>query len=492
MICIDAISLDFVRAHLDRLPVFRALLREGTLATMSSPAGLLSACAWPSFATGDDPGAHGHYFPFQWDPANMRFERTSSPAMAAALDFEPFWRRLARRGVKTVAFDTALSLDAAKAPCVEITNWSYQSSGLATASDPALLREIRRRFGRRPIGKEVPVPKTLRHSRRIRDDLIEALRRKTDATLWLMDRLDWRLFVAGFYELHRAGHNLLVVDGDFGSEADPDALLEVYEAQDRELGRLVSRLKEKGADLVLFSLHGMAANRVQDHFLDEILSRLNEKYRVERGAAPRKRKSNNLVTALRARIPHRLQFSLAYLLGEHVQDFIVNRSFVGGVDWKTTPSFRLASGGEGYIRLNMKGRERDGYFGAEEAERYRRWLSARLAEIRVAATDEPLIGEIVDLHAVFPGERTDALPDIVLTFAPSAPARAVTSPAIGTIEAHLDTGRGGNHTGDAFAIGLGAAALRLAEEDIGDIKDLGRVAEALLFRPAPMRATVHA
>ena len=65
---------------------------------------------------------------------------------------------------------------------------------------------------------EVPVPKKKARCLKIRDQMIEALGRKTDAILWLMDRYEWQFFLAGFYEAHRAGHNLWPIVGAFASE----------------------------------------------------------------------------------------------------------------------------------------------------------------------------------------------------------------------------------------------------------------------------------
>jgi hypothetical protein len=412
----------------------------------------------------------------------MRFRRTSKADWIDEFHFEPFWHRLARRGYEAVAFDAGFTLNYAKSPCLEISNWSYQSSGAATASDPETLREIKRRFGRRPIGKEVPVPKTLRRSRRIRDSMIDAMRRKTDATLWLMEKKDWRLFIVGYFEIHRAGHNLLVVDGDYGSEADPDALLKVYKAQDRELARLLARIEDGRTTVALLALHGMAPNRAQDHFFDEILARLNAAWLKGSGAGAPGRRKPGLIARLRAHVPYGIQYGLAEALGEDVQDFVVNRTILGGLNFALTPSFRLASGGEAYIRFNIKGRERGGFFdpGGAALAQYRSWLEAELCKITVNGSAAPLVSRIVDAHLIFPGPRTDRLPDLIVDYAPDAPATAVYSPTIGEIRAHLETGRGGNHSPEAFVIVAGPGARHAAFASVSDIKDLGRFVEAVI------------
>jgi hypothetical protein len=487
MLGLDAASLPFIREHLDRLPFFARLLAEGAVSELASSASYLTASVWPTFLSGKPPGDHGLYFPFQWQGDGLRYRKVGDPAWSEALHSQPFWHRVALAGRPTIALDIGYALHDERAPCVQITNWSYQSCGAARASTPKALADIRRRFGRRPIGPEVPVPKTARQCEAIRDRLVAAVRAKAGATLHLMNA-PWDLFVTGWYELHRAGHNLWPVDGDFGSDASPDAMLAVYEETDRQLARVWHAIVNQGRDtaVVVFALHGMQPNRAQDHFLPEILSRLNKLYLGQppdwgaRPAAP------NAIAALRRALPPTLQYWVANALGERARDWVVNRTQVGGRDWEATPSFALLGGGDGLVRFSLRGREARGFFAADSPElaSYRDWLCTRLAKITVVETNEPLIARIVDVDEALPGQRRRFLPDLILQWRPEAPARRITSPEIGEIDVSLATGRGGNHNDSAFAIALGDSKLLDAVGSIRDIRDLGGVAERYLVEAA--------
>jgi hypothetical protein len=196
----------------------------------------------------------------------------------------------------------------------------------------------------------------------------------------------------------------------------------------------------------------------------------------------------NAMAFLRRALPPTLQYNAASLLGERVQDWVVNRSLIGGRDWTATPSFPILSGGEGLIRLNVKGRETPGFFEPESAELhdYVEWLKTRLQAIQVSGTREPLIRRIEATADVFPGERRDLLPDLILDWAPEAPVHRIASPDIGEIEVSLGTGRGGNHNALAFLIAKGGEALLEATAQARGISDLGRFAEALLCPQARM------
>jgi predicted AlkP superfamily phosphohydrolase/phosphomutase len=235
----------------------------------------------------------------------------------------------------------------------------------------------------------------------------------------------------------------------------------------------------------------MEPNTAQDHFLGEILWRLNNVYLGRRLNWSERPTWLNAMAFLRNAVPPTLQYSAASILGEGVQDWVVNRTLTAGRAWARTPSFQLASGGEGLIRLNVKGRESPGFFdpGSHELVAYVAWLRERLSAIENCETGGPLIKEIVDVDEVFPGPRRRFLPDMILKWGQEAPAHRIRSPEIGEIEVSLATGRGGNHNDRAFLIAAGADAFLEAVAPIRNVADLGDVVAAtLLNRPARHRA----
>src|SRR5207302_752118 len=143
MLGLDAVSLPFIRDCARKLPVLASLLESGVLRELQSPAVHLSASVWATFSSGKPPGEHGQYFPFQWSGQDARYRRIADPRWSEEFHLEPFWHRVAHAGVPTIAFDVAHALHDQHAPCLQITNWSYQSSGRAKASHPEVLKEIR-------------------------------------------------------------------------------------------------------------------------------------------------------------------------------------------------------------------------------------------------------------------------------------------------------------------------------------------------------------
>ena len=162
---------------------------------------------------------------------------------------------------------------------------------------------------------------------------------------------------------------------------------------------------------------------------------------------------------LRQTVPGSVQLHIRELVGQTVQDWLVDREWRGGKDWKTTPAFPVPGGGDvGFIRLNVQGREQQGFLPAEEdaSSGYLEFLCRQLKALRVKETNEPLIDEIVLARDAFPGPRSHLLPDVLATWHPDAPATEIWSEDLGTLKATLKTGRGGSHTGDSFALLAGA------------------------------------
>lgn len=187
MLGIDAMSFPFARMHLDQLPVLQSLLKQGVVIAPETPGGQFSGSPWPTFASGKDVAEHGIYFPFQWDAKHHKQRRQRDAVCREQFEFEPFWYEFSRAGISCTVLDAGCVLNSQTAPCRQITNWSYQETSWSEASDPALLAEICSRFGRRPIGKDVPVPKDPAQCNELRVRLIEAVERKSDAILWLMN-----------------------------------------------------------------------------------------------------------------------------------------------------------------------------------------------------------------------------------------------------------------------------------------------------------------
>ncbi|MGZ5720610.1 MAG: alkaline phosphatase family protein [Burkholderiales bacterium] len=472
MIGLDAGSLDFIEASLSSLPNLRRAVENGVRRRLRSRSSeLLPAAAWPTLYTGTPPGDHGFYYPMQWDPNSM-----SLRPVADSLYCEPFWYELERRGHRVVALDVPETWPSRLQRGIEVTDWGAHDALSEFSARPAdLAAEIRRRFGKHPIGREIPVRKTIRQLAQMRDDLIKGVRRKGELARWLLAQREWDFFIGVFGETHRAGHLFWPSPSSEGRHHPAGELLDVYRAVDEEIGRLLETVNLEDTTVIICSAHGMGANASQEHFTRKIMDRVNERFHPAGSASisqpgPRQR---SLMRVLREKLPARVQHAVAQAMPVAVRNFVVDQAITGGHDWSRTPALAVLASVTGYIRFNVRGRETHGILqpGSETFTRYVRWMRECFESFRIVETGEPLVQDVVLTADAFPGDRQSYLPDAVISWNGCPPASRIHSNILGTIEGELRTGRSGNHHPDGFAIVVEHGGERGVAQP-GDILDL--------------------
>ncbi len=479
MIGLDSADVDYVQAHLHALPRLRQLADQGSFCRLSSPGSAMSAAVWPTFYTGRDPGEHGFYFPMQFHAESMRLRRVTDDWLPC----KTFWNRLSAQGIPVTTFDVQTHFPSGGSNSVEISNWGAQSYSKPLTNRPDLLEAIHQRFGKHPMRHDVPQTKTDSQRMAIKDATSAGVGVKKDIALWLMQETDWRLFITVFTECHRAGHYLWPTNSD-ASTTNED-LLDIYRTLDSAIGDIVDRIDLQKTTVIIFSLHGMGPNSTQMHFMPQIMDRINvafDKPSGDRVTFEQKPSRRHLMRFLRESLPPSLQNKIAEYAPESVRDWVVSRQFGGGLNWSQTPGFALPTGGEGFIRLNVKGRERNGILevGSERYLRYKDWVTRSFLSLRDRRTGEPVVEDIYDVPVCYPGERVDRLPDLIVTWRDIPPATTLVSDVLGTMNAEFQAGRTGLHRPDGFAVICGNVPESATNCPLSDIKDFSTFIESAL------------
>jgi len=183
--------------------------------------------------------------------------------------------------------------------------------------------------------------------------------------------------------------------------------------------------------------------------------------------------------AVKSRLPYQLKRSITrhWRTREH--------------DWTRTLAFSLFSDTQGWIRVNLKGREAGGI--VEPGASY----DALCSEIRDglqsfvdADTGERIVMDAFRPADIFEGGYVDMLPDLVVRWSesPAAMHRAVTSPSYGTIPwptpGRNPEGRSGSHRGQGLLVAAGPG-IRQGRIENGHILDLAPTILSLLDQPIP-------
>jgi len=488
MIGLDAANLDFITASRASLPTLSRVLETGVVQRLHSrSAELFPASVWPTFYTATEPGRHGVYYPLQWDRESMSLR----PAIEL-LYCEPFWNELERHGYRVVAVDVPATWRSRLRRGIEITDWAtHEETQGFTVHPPELEPEIRRQFGGRTIGPEIPVQKSVRQLQRLRSEAVTSARRKGALVRWLLARQDWDFFITVFGETHRGGHLFWPMPGDHGSggRVPEHALLDCYQAVDRALGDIVQLCLDANTVLVVFSVAGMGPDTSQDHFTRAIMDRLNQ--RVEHFDAQSAlnplaaiRRPRSVMRVLRQHLPPGLQHAIGRAVPLRWKDAVVNRAFTSGHNWAWTPGLAVLGGVTGFIRLNLRGREKAGMLepGSDAHRGYTRWVQNATQSWRHTDTGEALVKEVAFTGEEFGGERSVYLPDVVLSWTDRRSSSRISSPLLGSIDLKPPTGRTGNHRADGFSIVVDPQRPRGGHILQGEIVDLAPMVRRWLDR----------
>jgi predicted AlkP superfamily phosphohydrolase/phosphomutase len=485
------------------LPALRRLRARGSYRRLASSAAWLAGSPRPTFYTGTSPAEHGLYHFLQWHAGRQTMVRPAPDW----LPVRPFWRALGGHGRRCLIVDAPSTYAPEPFDSVEIGGFATHDHLAPPGSHPArALREIARDIGPSPLSEEVVGPQSVRTLLALSNDLDRATRSVAEIALRAMRWERFDLCLVAFAATHRAGHKLWDASGAAGGGVTPadheslsGALRRVYRTCDDALGRLVEAA-DGDTTVLVFSLHGMGPNTSRAEVLPAMLDAALE------GRVPPEPELRPTLQRLRRVLPLELRYQLKHSLPRAWQDRLTTFWRIQPGGYTRRQAFCLHADLQGYIRLNLRGRE---VAGAVEPGRDAERLLARIAEglrsFNDADTGAPLVADVVRSGDLFPaGRRRDLLPDLVVQWmaGPAARHRTIRSDGLGTIRwptpGRNPDGRAGNHRGEGFLLAAGDGFPESGDAGTADIRDLAPTVCALLGVPPPwpmegrlLAATTH-
>jgi predicted AlkP superfamily phosphohydrolase/phosphomutase len=482
-----------------RLPNLEALRARGTAIELESPADHFPASAYQTLYRGVEVADHGLFYPFQWSSARQSIRLAGEYAAAPAI-----WERLARQGRSTLAVDPYECHAPAASEGVLLCGWGMRERVVLGrwARPDGADRRLRRRHGRPPDVTEVFGAQRPAELRRLRERFLAAPRRVADAAIETLAERRFDLLWITFAAPHLAGHRLWEVppyldDRDLG-EAERErlgqALGDVYAEVDAQLGRVLEALPE-GTDTIVCSVLGMGVNTSRADMLPGMLAAvLGGSPRRDAGADS----DSGAMWRLRAALSGRARGAIAAAMPDRLALELTARLELRGVEWRKTRAFAHPADNQGYVRLNLDGRERDGIVSPGEAEELMTTIEHGLRDFR-DPDGEPAVASVERVAERWQGSATDRLPDLVVRWRPTSSVAIdiLDSPRFGAVHRQgYGSGRTGNHTdGDAWAIlAPGAARIRdpgrparisdvaATVAELCDVEDEGLAGEPLLER----------
>ncbi len=492
-----------------QLPVLNALRARGAYARLTTFEYCRAEASNTTFLTGCAPATHGYWSPFRFH-TDYRVETTPY----AFADYGPFYGL--GPDYRVAVFDMPQSKLSDRVNGVQVLGWGAHSPRCPShSSPPELFADIVSRHGEHPTLRKDDVHSMgdMAAVERLKGGLETGVERRAAACVDLLGRERWDLFLTYFSEIHSGQHYLWHLSHPehplfryFGTPGR-DPLLELVQAVDRAIGRIVAALAPD-TRLVVFSDHGMESNTTDlpsNVFLPELLYRLSfpGQYGLAKGDPSRppgpivapaagrswrstlyglKHDRNPVTRWLRQHMDTaRFHYGVEKRLGMDSLPLCPEDCPIGAQPpmwyhpaWRSMKAFALPSFSEGYVRLNVAGREAHGIVAPADYARACDEIVADLHRLVDARTGRPAVKDVVRTRLapdspLAAGQRPSDADLIVLW--QDVPMDVVDHPVAGRI-GPVPFKRSGSHVHRGFLMACGpgvAAGQRLPERHALDI-----------------------
>lgn len=514
-----------------KLPHLAELLKVSSYGRLETYDWYRAETPWTTFLTGVSPQRTGYWSPIKYEAASseIRMEHAFN-----FREFPPFYAYAPEAHV--TIFDMPQAPLVAGLNGEQVLAWGTHSGQTESVSlPPELWEEIAKKHGRHPLLNEDGANcYSLESMQNLADRMKIGIERRKNAFLDLIktNHSDFALTIFG--EAHVAGHYFWhlsqphPLSGEFRRTNAPDLLLSSFQAIDDAIGEIVEESPED-ATIVVFSAHGMGSN-VMDLpsvvFLPEFLYRWSFPGHEAIGTAradesvpamiaveemksqyfadavwKRTRERNPLLNVLKRVLPKRFvdrverRLPKSHSASPHVaspwelreqgqvQPFQPATWFMEY--WPTMKAFALPSFSEGYIRINVKGRDATGVVEPEDYEKVCDEIIQDLNELIDSRSGRPMVARVIRTRTSL-AEETEKSPDadLVVVWQEETAADTVESPKIGRI-GPLPFLRTGSHRAGGFLMVHVPGEKQMPVRDNGHAVDLAPSLIKLMGAEAP-------
>ncbi|MCA1992823.1 MAG: alkaline phosphatase family protein [Coleofasciculus sp. S288] len=513
------------QGHLQNLKRFR---EQGAYGRLTNIEYYKAETPWTTFLTGCLPQKTGY-----WSPVKFH-EGTYDVEQIEAYDFtgySPFYAL--GDDYRVAVFDMPQTVLSEKVNGIQVLAWGAHSPQTPSHSQPTtLLPELNKHYGKHPaLHRDDGDWWDGAYLTRLENALTTGLDRRVAICRDLLHQEKWDLFLTVFGETHSSGHDLWYLSQPDhplypykqGDNSTGNPLLNVFEAVDGALGKILAEVPED-VYVIVFAAHGSDNNTTDVSsmmFLPELLYRFSfpGKVAIAPGKAGKpvppvvtspKRKTwtgeiwqrqyepNPVKGFLKQWIPTKFYPHLDKIFGASGENELISpdrlRQQGHPMFWQPTmwysplwpkmKAFAIPSFSEGYIRINLQGREPEGLVPLEEYDALCEQLTEHLYQLKNARTGEPVVKKVLGTRQSG-AERDPNLPDadlVVIWY--DQPADVVDSPKFGRI-GPVPYRRTGSHRARGFLTvrGLGIAANSTLPE--GHAVDLAPTILHLMGAPIP-------
>lgn len=426
VIGIDGGTLDLIGpwAHQGYLPTVGRLMAEGACGTLQSTLPPVTSPAWPTFATGKNPGKHGVFDFIR--PTGGEFEMVNSTSIRA----RTLWRILSDAGRRVGLINVPITYPPTPVNGFMVSGMLSPRSG-SIAHPPGLLEPYRAELGPYIVTPAVQYKEGGEDP--FIDDLLEMVRQRGRYALRLMADQRWDFLMVHFQATDILQHAFWKFVDPTHPRHNPRAaarflprMRQVFQQMDEEIGRLLQQLDEE-TTVIVMSDHGFGPL----HWVVNLNLLLLEAGLLQLRRDPLTRLRAGLFRAglTPASAWHLIERvglqNYVWFVSKSTRNKVVSKflSF-DDVDWSRTVAYSIGHVGQVYV--NLRGREPHGIVepGAHQDE-VRQQVTEALQTLRHPESGRPLLDRVIpgdevahgpyahqgpDLHVVFDGYRAIAFP----------------------------------------------------------------------------------
>lgn len=510
------------------LPNLSKLRQQGAYGHLTNLEYYKAETPWTTFLTGCMPPKTGYWAPVKF------FEGTYKADEIEAYDFseyQPFYAL--GNDYRVAVFDMPQTVLSEQANGPQVLAWGAHSPQTPSHSQPAdLLSELNSSYGKHPaLHRDHGDWWDGAYLNRLHRTLKTGLERRIAICQDWLQQERWDLFLTVLGETHSAGHDFWYLSqadhplhglGPAASQFTTDPMLDVFKEADRAVGEILTAAPDD-AYIVVFAAHG-SGNNVTDVasmlFLPEFLYRFSFPGTVMlapgQAGAPvppqvttprrktwtgeiweRKYDPNPIKRFLRHNLPSKFHHYLDQWLGRPALDLVSPQQLQQegqALFWQPTmwyshlwpqmKAFAIPSFSEGYIRINLQGRDPKGVVSPEDYDAVCDELTQQLYQLKNARTGTAIVKQVIRTRQSA-ADRDPKLPDadLVLTWH-EEPADVVDHPTLGRI-GPVPYRRTGSHRARGFVAIQGPGIEANSSLPTGHAVDLAPTILNLMGAPLP-------
>lgn len=410
--------------------------------------------AWTTFSTGCKPQKTGY-----WAALGLQ-NGTYETETRAAYDYQEYPPFFALgQDYRVATFDVPQLRLSNQINGSQVGAWGAHSPQVPSTSIPeSLFDELVTKHGAHPgLHNDYAVCLDVKSTLQVEKRFLTGIARRSKVCQDLLEREPWNLFLTVFSESHGGGHIFWQLSQPdhplyetLRPQIDHDPLLAIYQAMDKAIGEILTKAPQN-ARVILFSAHGMGPATIDLPsfiFLPEFLYRYSfpGKYGIgygdpqaplppmvtkmkwnywERHLWGSKYDPNPVRRFLRRETPTRLFNLIEPWLDANSETDIVSHLQLGRQGetvipwnpaqwykplWPSMKAFAVPSFAEGYVRINLKGREPQGIVAPAEYHAVCDDLCEKLHRLRDPRKGIPMVKHIVRTREN-PEDQNPKLPD---------------------------------------------------------------------------------